>query len=248
MIDIINADCRDALRAMEPGSIDAVVSDPPYGTTQCQWDAVIPFEDMWAVIDRVLKPGGAVVLTACMPFTAALVMSRPSWFRHHWVWEKNKATGHLNAKRAPMRAHEDVLVFCAKQPRFAPQMTEGHKPGNYAKRTAFTPVYGAQRPTEYGGSTLRYPRSVQKFDIVNNDDPEKWHKTQKPVDLFRYLVRTYTAPGDVVLDFACGSAAAGVAALAEGRSYIGIDDNAEFASRARRRLGLVDPEMAEMLS
>lgn len=233
---IIHGEFTAIAENMEPRSIDAVITDPPYGTTQCAWDAVIPLRDMWNAIDRVLKPGGPVILTACMPFTAALVMSRLEWFRHHWVWEKNKASGHLNAKRAPMRAHEDVLVFCERQPVFFPQMTDGHAPGNKARRTKPTDVYGAQTPCEYGGSTRRYPRSVQQFSVVNNDDPNKWHPTQKPEELFKYFIRTYTRPGDIILDFACGSGTTGVAAAAESREFVGIEIDKTFAERAECRL------------
>lgn len=239
---IHTGDALAVMREMAAGSVDAVICDPPYGTTRCPWDAVIPLPEMWAELTRICRPGAPMVFTACMPFTAALVMSNPKRFRHHWIWEKNKATGHLNAKRAPMRAHEDVLVFCDQAPPYAPQMTEGHKPGNYARRVQFTPVYGAQVPTEYGGSTLRYPRTVQRFDIINNDDPTKIHPTQKPVDLMAYLVRTYTLPGQVVLDFACGSGTTGEACLREGRQFIGIESDEDFAAAARARLAMMASE------
>lgn len=229
-------DCLDVLATLEPQSVDAVICDPPYGTTRCTWDAVIPMQEMWSALRRVCVPGAPMVFTATLPFTAALVMSNPKAYRHSWVWEKNKATGHLNAKKAPMRAHEDVLVFCDRAPSYTPQMTEGHRPGNYAKQVQFTPVYGAQVPTEYGGSTLRYPRSVQRFDIVNNDDPEKVHSSQKPVDLFRYLIRTYTQPGQTVLDFAMGSGTTGLACRIEGRRFIGIEKDANHFAAAEARL------------
>ena len=181
-----------------------------------------------------------MIFTASMPFTAALVMSNPREFRHHWVWEKNKATGHLNAKRAPMKAHEDVLVFCDKAPPYSPQMTTGH-----ARKTATrtrgkdpTPVYGFQAMVEQRyDSTVRYPRTVQLFPIINNDDPAKVHSTQKPVGLLAYLLRTYTKPGDLVLDFACGSGSTGEACSMEGRGFIGIEKLSDFAEHARRRIG-----------
>ena len=219
-------DCLAVLKTFSDASIDAIIVDPPYGTTRCAWDAIIPFEALWIELKRVRKPGAAIVMTACQPFTSALIMSNPKEFRHHWIWEKNKATGHLNAKRAPMRAHEDVVVFCDKAPLYNPQMTAGHKPANSATRIGMSDCYGAQVSTSYGGATVRYPRSVQRFDIINNDDPSKVHSTQKPVELFSYLVRTYSNPGDVVLDFAMGSGTTGAACLADGRKFIGIEDDA----------------------
>lgn len=237
--NVIHGDCLAALRGIPDYSVDAIITDPPYGTTRCAWDAVIDLPTMWQEIKRVRKPGAAVVMTACMPFTAALVMSNPAEFRHHWVWEKNKATGHLNARRAPMRSHEDVIVFCERAPKYEPQMTEGHAPGNYARRVGWSECYGSQIETEYGGATVRYPRTVQRFNIVNNDDPAKVHPTQKPVDLFRYLIRTYTSPEDVVLDFAFGSGTTGVASVLEGRGFIGIERDEAYVKIARARIAAV---------
>lgn len=215
-------------------SIDLIACDPPYGQTQNSWDSVIPFEEMWKQVWRVCR--GPAVFTAIQPFSSALVMSQVRYFRHEWVWKKNKATGHLNAKKAPMRAHELVLVFSKDTPAYFPQMTTGHAPGNFAIRRTYTPNYGAQRPTEYGGSTERYPISVQEFPIVNNDSPEKVHPTQKPVELFEYLIRTYSREGDTVLDFCCGSGTTGIACRRTSRSFIGIDDDPTFTAIAQHRI------------
>lgn len=231
---VIHGEALQVMAGLPSGSVDAVICDPPYQATRNSWDAIIPFDAMWEQLWRLCR--GPVVLTAIQPFSSALVMSQPKAFRHEWVWEKNKATGHLNAKKMPMRAHELALVFSRSAPPYFPQMTEGHKPGNYAVRRTYTPNYGAQRPTEYGGSTLRYPRSVQRFDIINNDDPEKVHPTQKPVELMDYLVLTYTKPGDVVLDFACGSGTTGVVCARQGRDFIGIELDEGFAAIADQRL------------
>lgn len=231
---LIHGDCLEAMAGLEAQSVDLVLCDPPYGTTQNAWDAVIPFAAMWEQLWRVCR--GPVVLTSMQPFSSALVMSQPKHFRHEWVWEKNKATGHLNAKKAPMRAHELVLVFSRKPPLYRPQMTDGHKPGNYAVRRTYTPNYGAQRPTEYGGSTKRYPRSVQRFDIINNDDPTKLHPTQKPVGLMEYLVRTYSDDGATVLDFAMGSGTTGEACALAGRQFIGIEKDDRYFGMAAARL------------
>lgn len=233
---VIHGECLALMNALPAGCVDAVIADPPYGTTRCAWDAVIPVAEMWSALSRVCRPGAPVVLTASMPFTAVLAASNLRSFRHSWVWAKNKATGHLNAKRAPLRAHEDILVFCDTSAPFTPQMTTGHRPGNYARRVTHTPVYGKQIPTEYGGATVRYPKSVLDFDVVNNDDPERLHPSQKPVDLFRYLVRTYTSKGDTVLDFACGSGTTGVACAEEGRKFIGFERDETFAALAHKRV------------
>jgi site-specific DNA-methyltransferase (adenine-specific) len=210
------------------GSVDMILCDLPYGTTACKWDTVIPFEPLWAEYKRVIKPNGAIVLFGSQPFTSALVMSNVAWFRHGWVWLKNKASGHLNAKVMPMRAHEDVVVFgCSKVPYF-PQMTSGHAPGNYAKRGKQSACYGVAESTEYGGQTVRYPKSFQEFPIINNDDPDKTHPTQKPVALCEYLIKTYTNEGETVLDNCAGSFTTGVAALNTNRKFIGIEQDSGY--------------------
>lgn len=228
------------MRNLPAQSVDLVLVDPPYGQTQNIWDAVIPFVPMWSEIWRVCR--GPAVFTAMQPFSSALVMSQVANFKHEWVWEKNKASGHLNAKKMPMRAHELVLVFGKSSGFYNPQMTEGHKPGNAATRRTYTPNYGAQKPTDYGGSTVRYPRSVQRFDIVNNDDPNKLHPTQKPSALFEYLIRTYSAPGATVLDFCMGSGTTGEAAMNTDRGFIGIESDPTYFDIAHKRLkrGLLD--------
>lgn len=229
-------DCLDRMREIPDASVDMVLADLPYGTTQNKWDSVIPPEPLWHEYWRICK--GAVVLTATQPFSSALVMSQPSAFRHEWVWEKNKATGHLNASRAPLRAHEVALVFAQKAPSYTPQMTVGHPPANSVPRRGHnSPNYGQQKPSAaYGGATTRYPRSVLQFPIVNNNDPEKVHPTQKPVALFEYLIRTYTNPGDLVLDNTMGSGTTGVACVNTGRRFIGIERDPGYFEIAEKRI------------
>ena len=238
--EVAEGDAIEMMRELPSASIDLVLTDVPYGSTQNPWDTVIPFEPMWEQIWRVCK--GPAVFTAMQPFSSALVMSQPKQFKHEWVWEKNKATGHLNAKKAPMRAHELVLVFAQGAVPYHPQMTDGHEPGHAATRRTYTPNYGAQRPTDYGGSTKRYPRSVQRFDIINNDDPEKEHPTQKPVLLFEYLIQTYSSYGAAVLDFCMGSGTTGIACQNTGRDFYGIELNAEYFDLAVRRLCASSPD------
>jgi len=233
---IIHGDCLDVLKSIPESSVDLALCDLPYGTTQNKWDSVIPLQPMWDALRRVLKPGAVFVTTASQPFTSVLVASNLNGFRHEWVWEKNKASGHLNAKRRPMRAHEDILVFCDGQPFYRPQMTEGHKPMSSYTRTSNGGCYGQTKRTSGGGSTTRYPRSVISFPVMNNDDPEKWHPTQKPVPLFEYLIMTYSKEGDTVLDIAMGSGTTGVASINTGRKFIGIEKDLDIFSKAKARL------------
>jgi DNA modification methylase len=231
-----NKDCFEAMSTLESQSVDMVLCDLPYGTTQNKWDTVLPLDKLWAEYERLLRPTGVVVLTASQPFTSKLVVSKLDWFRYEWVWVKNKSSGHLNAKRKPMRAHEDVLVFSKFAHTYIPQMSQGHKPGNYAKRSSRSTNYGKEIMTEYGGSTLRYPKSTLEISVVNNDDPDKSHPTQKPVELMEYLIRTYTNPNDTVLDNTMGSGTTGVACLHTGRKFLGMETNEKYFQTACTRL------------
>ncbi len=228
--------CIEIMAGLQDGSVDMILSDVPYGQTQNDWDKPIPFEPMWDQIWRVVKPNAAVIIMAAQPFASRLICSNERDFRYDLIWHKNKPTGFLNAKKQPLRIHEHILVFYRKQPLFEPQMTTGHKPGNYARRTKHSTNYGAQTPTEYGGSTERYPTSVIPMPIINNDDPEKWHPTQKPVDLMRWLIRSYSAAGDLVLDLAAGSGTTAVAAMREGRRSICIESHPEYFKGMESRL------------
>lgn len=228
--------CIEIMAWLQDGSVDMILSDVPYGQTQNDWDKPIPFEPMWDQIWRVVKPNAAVIIMAAQPFASRLICSNERDFRYDLIWHKNKPTGFLNAKKQPLRIHEHILVFYRKQPLFEPQMTTGHKPGNYARRTKHSTNYGAQTPTEYGGSTERYPTSVIPMPIINNDDPEKWHPTQKPVDLMRWLIRSYSAAGDLVLDLAAGSGTTAVAAMREGRRSICIESHPKYFERMESRL------------
>lgn len=231
-------DCLEVMKRIPDGSIDMILCDLPYGTTACKWDSVIPFEPLWAHYRRVAKPNAAIVLTASQPLTSALLMSNPNEFKHSWIWHKNKASGHLNCKSRPLLAHEDVLVFSRGAPTYNPQMTSGHKPGNNAIRRTHSEVYNAQRPTEYGGQTVRYPRSVLDVPVVNNDGTGdgRFHPTQKPVALMEYLIRTYTNEGDLVLDNCMGSGTTGVACVNTGRRFIGIEQDPPYFLIAAGRI------------
>jgi DNA modification methylase len=229
-------DCIEVMAGLPANSIDMVLSDVPYGQTQNAWDKPIPFEPMWEQLLRVAKPTAAIVLMAAQPFGSKLICSNLRDFRYDLIWKKNKPTGFLNAKKQPLRIHEHAMVFYRKPPFYAPQMTTGHKPGNYARRIQHSSNYGAQTPTVYGGSTERYPTSVLEIPIINNDDPDKYHPTQKPVDLMAWLIRSYTMPGAVVLDFAAGSATTAIAAMREGRQFVCIEQHPDYFEIAESRI------------
>ncbi len=231
---LINADCLDAMPTLPSQSVDLVLADLPYGSTQCDWDTVIPFEPLWLEYLRIAKPNAAIVLCAAQPFTAMVVASNPSLFRYEWIWEKGNATGFLNAKKEPLRAHESAQVFYRRQPVYNPQKTSGH-PRKTSKRSKVgSDCYGEARKTVVYDSTERYPRSVQFFS--SDKQKSKLHPTQKPVAWMEFLIRTYTDPGAIVLDNCMGSGTTGIAALNTGRGFIGIEDNEKYFEVARQRI------------
>jgi len=240
MIDyeLMFGDCLEVMKDIPDGSIDMVMADPPYGTTQCKWDAIIQFDPMWEQVKRITKKNTAIVFTASQPFTSALIMSNPKMFHQALVWKKNKASGHLNAKRRHLTGHEDIIVFSGAPPVYNPQKWES-RPANKANKTKPTTVYGQQKPTEYaGGQTSRYPVSVLEYAVVNNDGTGegRYHPTQKPVLLMEYLVKTYTNEGDMVLDFVMGSGSTGVACVNTSRNFIGIELDSDYFKIANDRI------------
>jgi site-specific DNA-methyltransferase (adenine-specific) len=223
------------MKAIPDGSVDMVLCDLPYGTTQNKWDCPIELLRLWPEYWRVCKPNAAIVLTAQTPFDKVLGCSQLGHLKYEWVWEKTAATGFLNAKKAPLKAHENVLVFYKKPPTYNPQMTAGH----VIKRVSVTHTnhssnYGKQMTREPYESTERYPRSVQKFAKDNRLANE--HPTQKPVALMEYLIRTYTHEGDTVLDNTMGSGTTGVAAINTGRRFIGIERDPDYFTIAAERI------------
>ena len=228
---LMNADCLQAMCVIAGGSVDLILCDLPYGTTQNKWDSVIPFEPLWAEYWRVLKPNGAVVLTAQPPFDKVLGSSQVKFLKYEWIWEKYQGTGHLNAKKQPMKCHENVLVFYREQCTYNPQMTEG-KPYTQASGRA-SENYGSQRQVVTENKGERYPRSVLK---IAHDKDVKVHPTQKPVALMEYLIRTYTNGGETVLDNCMGSGTTGVACKNTGRNFIGIERDPEYFRIASERI------------
>ncbi len=239
---LYNNDCLESMTEIPDNHIDMVFCDLPYGTTRNFWDNIIPFDALWENYDRIVKDTGVVVLTSQQPFTSKLIMSNLSNFRYEWIWEKNKSTGHLNANKMVMKSHENVCIFYKKSPTYNPQRTTGHKPFNAVKskknieRPNELRNYGhIEQTLEYkGGATDRHPRSIQKFPVINNDNPNKWHPTQKPEKLIEYFIKTYSNENDIVLDNCMGSGSTGIACLETNRKFVGIESNDKYFNLAKK--------------
>ena len=237
-IELIQGDCLEKMKDILDGSIDCVITDPPYGTTACKWDSIIPLEPMWEHLKRVIKPNGAIVMTASQPFTTTLISSNMKMFKYCWVWEKGKGTGFLNAKIQPIRCIEDVAVFYSKQPIYQPQGLVAGDFSNGRKSKGTTDkglTYGAQT-FHANAKFTNYPRQLLRFSGVHK--PE--HPTQKPVALMEYLIKTYTNEGDTVLDFTMGSGTTGVACKNLNRNFIGIELDPEYFKIAEKRINYAE--------
>ena len=229
---LYHGDCLDILPTIPDGSVDMILCDLPYGTTDCKWDVLIPMAPLWENYRRIVKQNGAIVLTAQQPFATDLINAARKWFRYELVWEKAKALGFLNAKRMPLRAHENILVFYRRLPRYTPQFAEGKPYKNSASR-AKTKVYGHAKGREATVNTgTRYPRSVLRFA----QEGRTGHPTEKPQALFEWLIRTYTQPGETVLDNCMGSGTTAAACEAASRRWIGIEMSEEYCGMIRERL------------
>lgn len=227
----MHGDCLEEMKKIPDGSIDLVLTDPPYGTTACKWDTVIPFEPMWEQLKRVTKKNGAIVLFGSQPFTSALVMSNPKMFKYEWVWDKVTARGHLVAKKRPMAQHENISVFGNGATTYNPQMVKRDKPikGTEGKRTE---IMGGDSIGYSKIYTHAYPKTIQTFGM----DKRVGHPTQKPVALMEYLIRTYTNEGETVLDFTMGSGTTGVACKNLNRNFIGIELDKDYYEIAKKRI------------
>jgi len=221
-------DCLDVMKLIDDNSIDMVLCDLPYGTTRCRWDSVIDLPKLWSEYRRIIKANGAIVLTAQTPFDKVLGASNLEMLKYEWIWEKTQATGHLNAKKMPLKAHENILVFYKDLPTYNPQKTNGHKPINsytkYVKNQNNTELYGEMKQEiSGGGETDRYPRSV----LLYSSDKQKscLHPTQKPLALMEYLIATYSNEGETILDNCAGSGTTGLAAKNLNRNYIMIEND-----------------------
>ena len=229
-VELINGDCLEVMKSIPDGSVDLILCDLPYGTTRNKWDSAIDLAALWTEYKRVCC--GAIVLTAQTPFDKVLGASNIDMLRYEWIWEKPKATGHLNVKRAPMKAHENVLVFYDRLPTYNPQKTDGepYKGRGGASKNDNYGGFDAVREGSADGS--RYPRSVQKF----KHETKPLHPTQKPVALMEYFIKTYTNEGDVVMDNCMGSGTTGVACINTGRRFIGIEKDDGYFEVAKKRI------------
>ncbi len=235
---LMQGDCLERMKDIPDGSVDMVLTDPPYGTTACKWDSIIPLEPMWTQLKRVIKPNGVIVMTASQPFTSILVCSNLEMFKYDWTWEKPKGTGHLNAKKQPMRNKEDIVVFYSKPCTYNPQMSEGepykNKAGkDHSSSSSMTESYGAYTNFRNDNNGVRYPKQVLKFGVVERGTV---HPTQKPVALMEYLIKTYTNEGETVLDFTMGSGTTGVACSNLNRKFIGIELDEGYFEIAKNRI------------
>ena len=232
-------DCIECMERLPDSCIDMILCDLPYGMTQNKWDSYIPLDALWQQYTRIIKPGGAIVLTSQGLFTARLIMSRPDLFKYKWVWEKSKPTNFLNAKKQPLRKHEDICIFYSKQPVYHPQMTPGEPYDKGIRKNQLSGSYGDFLPVHVRSDGERYPTDVIYIKTAESEG-DVLHPTQKPVELGRYLIRTYTNPGDIVLDNAFGSGSFLVAALLEGRNFIGMEKNENVALFKRSEIDYIE--------
>ena len=234
---IYNEDCLTGMQRIPDGSVDCIICDLPYGTTANKWDSVIPMDKLWEQYNRVCKPTAAIVLTASQPFTSMLVMSNPDMFRHEWIWIKNRGSNFANTVREPFKEHEEVLVFSKGRWTYNKQMQPRTGGGADRVKYGFNHVTGSTnyrtftRPQNESAPEQRIPSSWQKFNTETG-----LHPTQKPVELFAYLIRTYTNEGDTVLDNCMGSGTTAVACIKEKRHFIGFELSKEYFDKAQRRI------------
>ena len=237
---IFNEDCIEGMKRLDDGSVDAIICDPPFQTTASPFDIRLPMEEMWTQFNRVTKPNAAIVLFSQLPFAVDLINANRKMFRYEWVWEKTVACGFLNAKRMPLRAHENILVFYRRLPTYNPQWREG-KPYTCARNSE--PGDGVYRQRKGGVPTVNdgkhyYPRDVVKFTSVHSlhKTEPRVHPTQKPVALMEFLVKTYTNEYEIVLDATMGSGSTGVACMNTRRRFIGFEKEQKFFDATKRRL------------
>ena len=232
-------DCIECMKRIPDGSIDMILCDLPYGMTQNHWDSYIPLDLLWEQYLRIIKPNGAIVLTSQGIFTAKLIMSQPKYYKYKWVWEKSKPTNFLNAKKQPLRKHEDVCVFYKKQPTYHPQMKKGDPYDKGIRKDQLSGSYGDFQPVRVASNGERYPTDIIYIKTAESEG-EVVHPTQKPIELGRYFVRTYSNPGDVILDNTFGSGSFLVAALMEGRNFVGIEKNENVALFKKGEIDYID--------
>lgn len=234
MIDLRHGDCLEIMKSIPDGSIDAIITDPPYGTTACKWDSVIPFEPMWAELKRIIKPNGAIVLFGSEPFSSALRMSNIKQYKYDWIWDKVRPSGFQIAKFVPMKRHEIISIFCKETPSWNPIKEKREKPikGKVASKSESSPLkYNDGLTRIYNDKN---PQSILVFS--KQSDGKYIHPTQKPVALIEYLIKTYTNKNETVLDFTMGSGTTGVACKNLNRNFIGIELDEGYFNIAKERI------------
>ena len=242
MINLMLGDCLERMKEIPDGSVDLIFTDPPYGTTACKWDSVIPLEPMWNELKRIIKPNGAIVLFGSQPFTSVLVASNLKMFKYEWIWEKAVGSNFAVAKYQPLKEHENILVFCKGKSNYYPIKEERKGSGKarlkngYKSNGTSTEVYGGLQSNRKGKEyeDLKYPSSVQYFN--NRDKDRGMHPTQKPTELFEYLIKTYTNENDLVLDNTAGSCTTAIAALNTNRNYICMEKDENYYNIGLKRV------------
>lgn len=238
---VLNGDCLDIMKNIPDKSVDMILCDLPYGITQNKWDSVIDLEKLWFEYERIIKDNGAIVLNSHGIFTAKLILSNEKLFKYKLTWIKSKSTNFLNAKKQPLRKHEDVCVFYRKQPTYNLQMGTGEAYDKGVRKDQQTGSYGDFKPKHIKSEGSRYPTDVIYFKTAESEG-EVFHSTQKPVELGSYLIRTYSNPGDVILDNACGSGSYIVSAILEKRNFIGIEIDNGFCEITENRISKIKPQ------
>ncbi|RBP60387.1 site-specific DNA-methyltransferase (adenine-specific)/modification methylase [Alkalibaculum bacchi] len=236
---LFEGDCLEIMKTFPDKSIDMVLCDLPYGTTQNKWDSVIPLEELWDEYSRVVKDDGAIVLTSHGLFTSRLMLSNPNEFKYKWIWIKSKATNFLNSKKQPLRKYEEVCVFYKKQPTYNPQMMNGESYDKGIRKDQLSGSYGDFEPVRVKSNGDRYPVDLIYFKTAENEGTV-FHPTQKPIGLGQYLIKTYTNKGDLVLDNTFGSGSFLVSALSEGRNFVGIEKNEETHQFKKHKYDLIN--------
>lgn len=234
MLDLRNGCCLELLKTVPDNYFNLICADLPFGTTNCKWDSRIELPPLWAQLERVAKPDCPIILFAQTPFDKILGASNLPLLRYELIWEKTAATGHLNAKKMPMKAHENILVFYKKLPTYNPIMTHGHKRKTTKLVRHSSDIYGDQKGVTSYDSTSRYPRSVLKFS--SDKQKNRLHPTQKPIALLKYIVETYSNEGDITGDFCMGSGTMGEAAIELNRSFVGFEKDKEIFQVAQNRI------------
>jgi len=245
--DIYKGDCLEVMKKLKNASVDMILCDLPYGTTQNKWDSVISLEELWEQYRRIIKPKGVIALTSQGTFTARLILSNEGWFRYKFVWVKSKPTNFLNARRQPLRQHEDICVFYGSQPDYRPVMSRGEPYDKGTRKAQYTGSYGDFRPVQVKSDGERFPTDTLYCKTAESEAGGRvWHPTQKPVALARYLIRMFTGEGDVVLDNAFGSGSFLVATALEGRRFIGIEKNEEVHLFKEKRIDYIKVAKARL--